>query len=503
MQLEQGDQLTQPQDSVVFEEVSSEEIDAKICAANPWWQAEEDLKATVASLPFNELTPRKYFQLFSRLAASAMPNRAIILMGPRRVGKTVMVFHLFKRLIEKGRKASKQLIYLDLQQPIYGRLGLEPLLNRAMAAGGITERAGLVVCFDEIQYLKDWELHLKTLVDDYPEIQFIGTGSAAAALRLKSQESGAGRFTDFLLPPLTFYEYLHLVGDNDLVRRSRRHRKTSWSSPDVDALNDRFIRYLNFGGYPESALSPTIQANLGRYIQNDIIDKVLLKDLPNLYGIQDIQELNALFASLAYNTSNAVSLSSLSQNSGVAANTIKKYIEYLESAFLIKVIRRVDQSAKRFQRAREFKVYLTNPSMRAALFSPITPDSGSIGGVVETAVFAQWFHSLHSELHYARWDQGKGGEVDIVYLDNLMKPMWAVEVKWSDAFEENPSKLTSLRAFAAKHPDCKLQTTTRSKQSSKRIDERDCVFTPSALYCYILGLNIIKSREAFELEPED
>ncbi|MBS0351440.1 MAG: AAA family ATPase [Proteobacteria bacterium] len=65
------------------------------------------------------------------------------------------------------------------------------------------------VFFDEIQYLKNWEVHLKNLVDVHRQVKFVASGSAAA-LRRKSQESGAGRFTDFILPPLTFAEYLRL-----------------------------------------------------------------------------------------------------------------------------------------------------------------------------------------------------------------------------------------------------------------------------------------------------
>jgi len=65
--------------------------------------------------------------------------------------------------------------------------------------------------FNEIQYLKNWEVHLKAIVDSYPSVKCMVSGSAAAALRMKSLESGAGRFTEFLLPPLTFYEYLHLL----------------------------------------------------------------------------------------------------------------------------------------------------------------------------------------------------------------------------------------------------------------------------------------------------
>ena len=65
----------------------------------------------------------------------------------------------------------------------------------------------MYVFFDEIQYLKDWEISLKSLVDTYLNVKFIASGSAAAELKKRSNESGAGRFTDFSLPPLTFYEY--------------------------------------------------------------------------------------------------------------------------------------------------------------------------------------------------------------------------------------------------------------------------------------------------------
>jgi uncharacterized protein len=51
-------------------------------------------------------------------------------------------------------------------------------------------------------------------------------------------------------------------------------------------LNKCFIDYINFGGFPEVALDEDIRQNIDAFLKADIIDKVLLKDLPNLYGIQ-------------------------------------------------------------------------------------------------------------------------------------------------------------------------------------------------------------------------
>ncbi|MDY6981410.1 MAG: ATP-binding protein, partial [Pseudomonadota bacterium] len=69
-------------------------------------------------------------------------------------------------------------------------------------------------------------------------------------MRLKSQESGAGRFTDFMLPPLTFSEYLQFVDrDTDLIEpdpgSARGFRATSAEA--MTAINQEFINYLNFG----------------------------------------------------------------------------------------------------------------------------------------------------------------------------------------------------------------------------------------------------------------
>jgi hypothetical protein len=359
------------------------------------------------------------------------------------------------------------------------------------------KRDQVYVFFDEIQYLRNWEVHLKSAIDTYPNLKLVASGSAAAALRLKSQESGAGRFTDFLLPPLTFYEYIDLMNKTDMVKEpSEDHQRRFFSANAIELFNNEFINYLNFGGYPEVIFSPQIQADLGRFIKSDIVDKVLLRDLPSLYGIGDIQELNYLFTTLAFNTANEISLQELSKNSGVAKNTIKRYIEYLEAAFLIKIVHRVDHNAKRFRRANFFKVYLTNPTMRAALFSPMNADDNGIGSLAETAIFSQWFHSDET-LHYARWDKGSDkGEVDLVKLaPETQKLAWAAEVKWSDRYCEKLNELGGLIGFCHKNHLKSVLVTSRTKTLNCREQNLNIVFLPASVYCYSVGYNIIHSKD--------
>jgi len=459
------------------------EVVRRLRTENAWWAAPHQIPSED-----DRFRPREYLRLFCPLVIESDVKRAILLMGPRRVGKTVLIRHTIRELLQRGTDPRK-ICYISVDHPLYTGRSLEALLTAYQEAAGVS-LSGATVFFDEIQYLREWEVHLKALVDEHADVRFVASGSAAAALRLKSQESGTGRFTDFLLPPLTFHEYVQLRGESDLIGADpRTHRAIP---RDLAVLNARFIDYLNFGGYPEVALSPAIQEDPGRFIKADIIDKVLLRDLPSLYGIQDVQELNALFTTLAFNTAGEVSLEKLSKRSGVAKNTIKRYIEYLEAAFLLRVVHRVDRGGKRFQRATAFKVYLTNPSMRAALFSAVAPDDAAVGDLVETAVFAQWFHTP-DPLHYARWEDE---EVDLIWAEPGRKPEWALEVKWSDRVTEHPGEINALVRFCRENGMPAATTTTRTVRDSRKLGGIDVLFVPAALYCYVVGYNLVNARKS-------
>lgn len=454
---------------------------------NPWWVSGQ------VQQNYLNMSKRLYFDVFYPFVKEISIRRALVLMGPRRVGKTVMMIHSIQELIAEGVSPQK-IFFIGIDNPIYMQLGLEDILLLAAEAVKLEKLEGCFVFFDEIQYLKDWERHLKVLVDLYPETKFVVSGSAAAALRLQSTESGAGRFTDFMLPPLTFHEYMHLKGLDHLVQP----KKIIYNSQEIPfftthnykALNKEFFHYLNFGGYPEVVLSEKIQSDMGRYVKSDIVDKVLLRDLPSLYGIKDVQELNSFFSYLAYNTGNEFSLEGMAKESGIQKEIIRKYLEYLEAAFLIKVIHKIDDNARKFKRITNFKVYLTNPSLRTALFSPIQETDKESGNMVETAIFSQWMHRENLDLKYARWKMGRSeGEVDIVLLENrLFKPLWCVEIKWSNRYFEKPNELKSLLHFCNQNKFKATLVTTMDVEGNKTIDNLNITFVPAAIYAYNIGV---------------
>lgn len=466
-----------------MKDVSDQQVAEHLRRLNPWWQSGTMDQATL------DLRPRAYLEPVRQLLQEPRLRRAVVLLGPRRVGKTILIRHLVADLLQRGVPAQR-VAYVEMDHPLLHGQSLEALVRQIEDAtpGGEGTR---YLFFDEIQSHKDWEKHLKPLVDHRPDLRILVSGSAAAALKRQSTESGAGRFTDFLLPPLTFSEYLQLRPEPPAIREET---PGLYLLEDIARLNAQFVEYVNYGGYPELALSPAVRGNPERFVKSDIVDKVLLRDLPQLYGIKDIQELNALFTLLAFNTAEEVSFEQLSQRSGVGKQTIQKYIEYLEAAFLIKRVFRVDQDGRRYQRERNFKVYLTNSAMYTGLFGAKSADDPEFGHLVETALFAQRFHE-DARLNYARWG-GDDNEVDLVESTQALKPIAALEIKWSDRYAEHPLALKGLVKFVRANRLACAWATTRSLVRQQSIGDAEIRQWPAAALAFHYGMRAVKGRLA-------
>ncbi|MEX2469670.1 MAG: ATP-binding protein [Pseudohongiellaceae bacterium] len=466
-----------------MKDVSNQQVADHLKRLNPWW-ANGRMDAETLSLH-----PRGYLGPVQQLLLDVTLRRAVVLLGPRRVGKTILIRHLIAELLASGTPAP-HIAYVEMDHPLLHGQSLEALVQQIEQAttGGEGVR---YLFFDEIQSHKDWEKHLKPLVDHRPDLRILVSGSAAAALKRQSTESGAGRFTDFLLPPLTFSEYLLLRREPAAIREEQPNL---YALDDIHTLNQQFADYVNYGGYPELALSQAVRENPERFVKSDIVDKVLLRDLPQLYGIKDIQELNSLFTLLAYNTAEEVSFEQLSQRSGVGKQTIQRYIEYLEAAFLIKRVFRVDQDGKRYQRERQFKIYLTNSAMYTGLFGARQPDESEFGHLVETALFAQRFHE-DARLNYARWGNDDN-EVDLVESSQALKPIAALEIKWSDRFIKKPEALKGLVKFARNNKLPSVWATTRSRFGKTTIHDSEIRQWPAAVLAFHYGTNAVRGRLA-------
>ena len=153
-------------------------------------------------------------------------------------------------------------------------------------------------------------------------------------------------------------------------------------------------------------------------------------------------------------------------------------------------------NAKRLKRVTSFKVYLTNPSLRTALFSPISETDSEMGNMVETAVLSQWMHREKLDLTYARWKEGRGeGEVDLVLVDDKKyKPVWGVEIKWSNRYFEKPNELKSLIQFCKANDFQNAVVTSIDQTGVKKVENIEFTFLPASVYSYNIGDITLKMR---------
>ena len=100
-------------------QISSEQRRNRMRAENPWWDGGE-IRAD-----YRALNPRAYFERFAHLVEETGVHRAVVLMGPRRVGKTVLLHHVIARLLDGGEYGRRDIGYISLDHPLYIRLSIE------------------------------------------------------------------------------------------------------------------------------------------------------------------------------------------------------------------------------------------------------------------------------------------------------------------------------------------------------------------------------------------
>jgi predicted AAA+ superfamily ATPase len=142
------------------------------------------------------------------------------------------------------------------------------------------------------------------------------------------------------------------------------------------------------GGFPELALSKD-EFYAQRVMRDDVVDKVLKRDIPALFNIRSVVDLEKIFLFLCYNSSSIISMEAISRElSGVSRPTVEKYIQYLESANLIYVSNPIDIGGKKILKSQP-KIYIADAAIRNAVImqEDLLTNSAEMGLMVETAVY--------------------------------------------------------------------------------------------------------------------
>ncbi len=456
--------------------ISDNDLFQRLAFENPWW----NFKPTTR-IEFRHPPQRVFFPSFFNRIMKADEGEVLCLAGPLHVGKTVMLRQAVARLIEEGI-APTRVFFASLTTPSFTTTDPGTLFEMFCRRYRHGFEEELFVFFDEIQYIKGWQDAILELAKMRPKTRFVCSISAGTP--------ATERFSVFVLPPLTFLEFMRFRGSEEKLfgpAATTPGGKAVFKKSQLPVLNQEFMRWINFGGFPESIMSKTERAPPPTFIRDGLTSRVLHKDLSNLFGISDAQEVNRVFAVLAFNTGREISIDELSKTTSVAKNTLRKYLEYLEAASLITRIDRVDQNGNPFQRAVGFKIFLTTPCLYAALFGPSPIDHDAFPRLVQTAVVSQWQATeAEKNMAYASW---RGGDVDLVGFDpKTNKPSAVFEMDWTDRYQRSDQGPTNLVQFVrSTNGTPNAHILTRALARPGRKDEVDIRLVPAALYCYWLN----------------
>ncbi len=388
-----------------------------LTAFNPWW------KTGAIHPDFTKQYRRfAYYEAIKRLDQTDI-KRTVILTGARRVGKTTIQYQMMETLLKKG-VAPQRIVFISMDHPMLKLSGLNEILE--CYHENVYANQDAYYFFDEIQYALDWDRLLKTIYDMQPDTRMTATCSASPALIKGSIESGAGRWSVIQVPTLSFYEYCALleVGNLELDATLRPTAFASMTQQQrvsvmmkLSAVQNHFNRYLQVGGFPERALSHN-DLLAQQVMREDVVDKVLKRDLPSLYSIRNATELERIFLYLCNVSSSIVSIEAIAKElNGVSRPTVENYIQYLESANLIYISQPVEMAGRKVLKSRP-KIYIADAAIRNAVLmdDTILTDPEEMGKMVETAVYkhvAAFYYQKAARVGYYRGGR-KDKEIDIV-----------------------------------------------------------------------------------------
>ncbi len=314
---------------------------------NTWWRTGK-VRA--------ELVPGYRRHLFAGLQKYLKLRQAILVYGLRRVGKSTLLYQLITELLIDEEPLN--ILYFSFDDRQYGLDDVLDTYQKMVLHSTFDNTKGKIYIFlDEVQKIDDWESKIKVTYDLYPNIKFVLSGSASIALRKAAKESLAGRIFDFVLNPLSFAEFLDMQGiDVQKIKKNPR----IWDRE----MQPLFIKYIKYGTFPELVAVKDDEIAI-RYINNDVLEKIIYKDLPDSFRINDVALLKTITDIIARRPGILVDYASIAKDLGKDQRTIANYIEYLEFGMIVKLVFNFRGSPVSSRRKLK-KAYLQTPNISFA-----------------------------------------------------------------------------------------------------------------------------------------
>ena len=353
-------------------------------------------------------------------------KKAILIFGPRQVGKTTLTKALAESLsipfeyFNGDNMMTKNLWTINNIEALKQSFGNKKL-----------------VILDEAQMIEQIGLILKQLIDSELEIQFIITGSSSLTIADKTQEPLTGRKWEYYLYPISCAEMMDYEG--------------------IPQFLQKYQQYLIYGMYPEVLVN---QQDTQEVLFN-LASSYLYKDVLALVGIKRPQLLEKILKALAWQVGSEVSMNELANLVSADVKTVDNYIYLLEQVFVVYRLGTLSRN-ERNEISTKKKIFFYDNGIRNALignFSPIDARN-DIGALWENFLMTERkkllaYHGFYGRTYF--WRNKQQAEID--YVEEIDGKIYAFEFKWNpkakvkfpqaflDAYQPVETKVISQENF--------------------------------------------------------
>ena len=365
----------------------------------------------------------KYIErvISDRFLKSMIPNKVLVLLGPRRVGKTSFLKHLTTTIKEPILQLNGE----DIAT-------VEVLKQRTVENYKRLMGKNAILIIDEAQKIPNIGLILKLIVDEIDGIKVIVTGSSMFDLTNQLGEPLTGRKITFQLYPIAQMEYQK---EENLVKTKSN-------------LEERLI----YGSYPE-LLQYSSNEEKTAYLR-ELVSSYLLKDILEHDGIRNSGKMIDLLRLIAFQIGKEVSLDELAKQLGISRNTVERYLDLLSKVFVIYKLQGFSRNLHK-EVTKSHKWYFYDNGIRNALIANFNPFNlrNDIGELWENYLLSERIkHQQYNGMVVNNYFWRTYQQQEIDWVEERGGEIFAYELKW-----KTDKKVKIPSAWKEAYPDSKFE----------------------------------------------
>lgn len=334
--------------------------------------------------------------IFPKLEAELKKRENTVITGMRRVGKTIILQHLFSQVKTNNK------VILDLENPIYRKVfeeeNYDAIWNN-LTTFGIQNTKKAFIFLDEAQNLPKISQAVKYLSDHW-DVKFVLTGSSSYYLKGLFPESMAGRKLVFEVFPLTFSEFLTFKGINPNIAKSFSQKALAKNRIAYQRLIPYYKEYAEFGGFPGIVLEADHARKKALLLE--IFKSYFEQDVKTLADFKDTSKLRDLILLLIPRIGSQIEIAKLADSLALSRETIYSYLAFLEHTYFIAPLSKFTGSIDR-QAAGSKKLYLCDGGL-----------ANTLGKISEGQIFEQSVFQTLRPYHTFNFYRRNGSEIDFI-----------------------------------------------------------------------------------------